>query len=132
MKLLHLTTGLAACLAFVGTGGFMRWTFPEAYEGSDAARMMFRSAHVYVLLSGLPHLLLAVHFRSLPHGWRSTTQRLGSMLLMATPALFVVAFFVEPGAGSLARPIALPTLVLAVLGTALHLAAHAGLSHRPG
>jgi hypothetical protein len=72
------------------------------------------------ILTALMNLLLAVHWS------RATTRRLamlegaGSVLLMASPLVFTAAFVLEPALAALSRPYALTGLILAVLGTILH------------
>ena len=39
----------------------MYLTLPDAFEGDAGMRMMFRSAHVYILLGALLNLLAASH-----------------------------------------------------------------------
>ncbi len=123
MRRLHLLMGALGCVAFALTGQFMKWHFPEVYGANDAARMLYRSAHIYILLTGIAQLLLGIYWRSAPRGWRHLAQRVGSCLLLPTPALVTIAFGVEPGLENLSRPLTFATVVLSIAGTALHLVA---------
>jgi len=117
----HLVVGLVAAVVFAGTGQVMRHTFPEAFRGDATMRMMFRSAHVDILLAALLNLALALGERPAETGRRALVQRAASGLVLASPALFTAAFFVEPAPGRLERPWVLSGVVAAVLGVGLHL-----------
>jgi hypothetical protein len=53
-------------------------------------------------------------------GWRRAAQRFGSMLLLAAPAVLVVAFFTEPARALPERPLTTLAMVLLLGGTVLH------------
>ena len=59
---------------------------------------------------------------SLPRrtGWRHQLQTLGSFLLLATPALYSVAFMAEPGLTNYARPYSAAGAFSAFLGGILY------------
>jgi hypothetical protein len=99
MRRLHLVIGICAVVAFLITGQFMRHHSPPMATMSDSARLMYRSRHIYILAAGLLNLVLGVHFQRHREGWRRTVQAAGSILLLASPALLILAFTVEPGRG---------------------------------
>ena len=119
----HRWVGYFSVIAFLLTGAYMKLRFPGAYEGDAGMRMTFRSAHVYILLSGLLNLLVGVHLRRRRVPWRRRLQAVGSSVLLACPALFTLAFFAEPARDRLDRPVVLSALVLALTGTLLHVVA---------
>lgn len=120
MRTAHRLIGFLFVAVFLGTGVYMRVWFPEAYENDPGMRMMFRSAHVYILLSALLNLLVGAHLQQCVIRRRRILQNLGSCFLFAVPALFTAAFFLEPAPKKLGRPIVLCGLVLAVTGSVLH------------
>jgi len=117
MARVHLVMGLAGVVAFLATGLYMRLQFPGAYAGDATMRMLFRSAHIYLLLASLMNVLLGVY----AVGARSRSQRTGSVLLLLAPLLFLLAFAVEPSPGRVERPYALAGAVAALAGTMVHL-----------
>lgn len=125
MRKLHLWWGILFVGVFLATGVYMRVRFPEAHRDDMGMRMMFRSAHVYILLSALLNMVLGAHLSPAEQGWRRVAERTASALLVASPAVFTAAFFIEPAPQRLDRPLALAGLILAVLGTLLHTASAA-------
>lgn len=99
MRRLHLVFGVCAVVAFLITGQFMRHHSPPMATMSDSARLMYRSRHIYILAAGLVNLVFGVHFQRHRGGWRRAVQAAASTLLLASPALLIVAFTVEPGRG---------------------------------
>ncbi len=117
MARLHLVVGVGGIVVFLATGLYMRLQFPDAYEGDATMRMLFRSAHIYLLLASLMNVLAGVH----RPGPSSTASRTGSVLMVLAPVLFLLAFAVEPAAGRVERPYALAGAVSALAGTVIHL-----------
>ena len=119
MARLHTIWGLIFVTVFVATGVYMRANFPELHQGDATMRMLIRSAHVYILLSAIPHLFLGMYWTS-RSGWRVYLQNLGSCLMLATPVIFLAAFFFEPAPGRLDRPISMAGVISLLAGTFLH------------
>ena len=86
----------------------------------DATRMMFRSRHIYILLSGLVNLAVGTYFVRRAGGWRRTLQAIGSILVLSAPLLLLAAFFTEPGLPGLRRHFTLPAIIILSVGTLLH------------
>jgi hypothetical protein len=99
MRRLHLAVGLITVAAFLITGQFMRYHTPPMATLSDSARLMFRSRHIYILAAGLVNLMLGLYLQRQARGWRRAVQTAGSALLIASPALLVRAFILEPQHG---------------------------------
>ena len=99
MRRLHLAVGLLTVVAFLITGQFMGHHTPPMAALSDSVRLLFRSRHIYILASGLVNLVLGLYLQRHTRGWRRVVQAIGSGFLIASPALLIVAFTVEPGRG---------------------------------
>jgi hypothetical protein len=99
MRRLHLAAGVLAVVAFLITGQFMRHHTPPLVIMSAAERLMFRSRHIYILAAGLVNLVLGVYFQRQREGWRCVVQAVGSAFMIASPALLVLAFAIEPESG---------------------------------
>ncbi len=112
LRTLHFAAGLAGVVAFLVTGAYMRAGFPDLYAANDVLRYLYRSNHVYVLLSSLVNVALGVHLTPVAPGWRATVSLIGSLLALASPAVLCFAFFVE-------APVASPERVWTVLGVAM-------------
>ena len=117
MRRAHLVVGLGFVAVFVSTGIFMRLRFPAAYEGDATMRMLYRSAHIYILLSALMNVVAGIHMPA-PSG---RLQRIGSMLLLVAPLFFLLAFAIEPAPARVYRPYAELGAISAASGTLLHL-----------
>ncbi len=126
MAIAHKLIGFVFIGVFVATGVYMRIHFPDAYQGDPGMRMMFRSAHVYMLFSALLNLLLGAHMRQRTSRWRMLLQNFGSWCLLVSPGLFTAAFFIEPAPQQLHRPIAVSGVILALTGAILHTVASHG------
>jgi hypothetical protein len=64
-----------------------------------ATRLMYRSRHIYILASGLVNLMLGLYLPRTPQGWRGTVRTVGSVLLLISPVLLILAFVSEPAKG---------------------------------
>jgi hypothetical protein len=95
----HLGVGICTVVAFLVTGQLMRHHTPPMADLTDAARLMFRSRHIYILGAGLVNLVLGVYFERRKGGWRRAIQTAASVLLLAAPVLLIAAFALEPNRG---------------------------------
>jgi hypothetical protein len=120
MKYAHLIVGLLTLVAFLASGQYMDRGYDHLRGLDHAARMLFRSAHIYLLFSALLNLALGLYLTERPD-WRCWLQWGGSVLLLATPVLFAVAFLAEPWLTGLERPYAQPGIYLSLAGMLLHL-----------
>jgi hypothetical protein len=116
MRKLHLIAGLAGVVVFLGTGLYMHARFPALYGGNEALRFMYRANHVYLLLASLVNVALGVYLARPEPGWRATLGKLGSTLVLASPAMLALAFFVEVPQASPQRVLTLLGILLALLG----------------
>ncbi len=127
LRRLHLVVGIVGILAFLATGQYMDKLLGHLVGYDDTTRMLYRSTHLYLLLSAGLNLLLGLYLEASPEPLGRALQRLGSLLILLGPALFAVGFFVEPGLRELARPWSRPALYAAFAGLLAHLAARVAL-----
>jgi hypothetical protein len=95
MRRLHLAVGVVTVIAFLLTGQFMAHHTPPLATLGDSVHLMFRSRHIYILAAGLLNLMLGLYLRRHTHGWRRNLQATGSVLLIVSPVLLVLAFAIE-------------------------------------
>jgi hypothetical protein len=130
VKRLHLVIGLIGIVAFLGTGVSMRLRQPSMREMDDGARMIYRSRHIYLLLSGLLNLALGTYCQASGRTWRRRFQSIGSCLILAAPPLLLAAFVGEPHRSDLSLPFTRPAIIGVLVGTLLHTVGGAGADHR--
>ena len=123
MKRLHLVVGAIALVAFVLTGQYMDRAHAHLRGMPDAPRLLFRSAHIYLLFAALVNLLLGTYLRPAASRYARALQLAGSAALLATPVMFGAAFFVEPWLDGLVRPWARPAIYLSLAGVLAHVLA---------
>ncbi len=126
MKRLHLVWGWIFAGSFSASGFWMQAHFPAAYHGDAGVRMFYRSAHVYILMGAILNSLLGAHLRPAPTVVRRWLQTAGSLFILASPAAYTAAFWLEAAPGAMARPFAAAGLAFAIFGGLLHLAAQQG------
>ena len=130
MRRAHLSAGILATIVFLLTGQLMRHHTPPMDTFDDATRLLYRSRHIYLLGSALVNLMLGLYLHRLS-GRRSVVQAIGSALLLLSPALLVIAFFVEPSRGFLeGRSWSTPGLYALFAGAMLHLACAIGVPRK--
>jgi Na+-driven multidrug efflux pump len=114
MRSLHTVIGIVSIVLFVATGIYMKLTFPEPAADDMGVRMMFRSAHVYILLGGLVNLVAGA--RHVAAAGRPRLGAVASSFLAGAPVLFTLAFFLEPAPDRVQRPLAATGVLLVLLG----------------
>jgi hypothetical protein len=130
MKRLHLVIGLIGIVAFLGTGVSMRLHQPGLGEMDGVTRMLYRSRHIYLLLSSLLNLALGTYYQASGRTWRRLFQSLGSCLILAAPPLLLAAFVREPHGSDLNPTFTSPTIIGVLVGMLLHAVGGAGPGHR--
>jgi len=118
----HLVLGVVGVLAFLATGQYMDHRWAHLRGMADAPRLLFRSAHIYLLLSSLLNLVLGIYYRPGRSAVRRGFQGIGSVMVAIGPPLFVAAFLREPWLQDLERPFARWGIYAAFAGVLLHLA----------
>ncbi len=124
VRRLHLIVGALALLTFLATGQVMDKQYNHLEGMADAPRMLHRSAHIYILLSGGTSLMLGLYLKPRAKSVGRVLQTIGSMLLLTTPVLFTLAFFYEPWLSDLVRPYARPAMYSFLAGVLMHAVAH--------
>lgn len=124
MRKLHLAAGVLFVLVFLATGLYMRSNFAANDEIHIAARLLHRTAHIYILFAALLNLAVGSGYPDNLAGWRRAFRTFASLLLFAAPCAFTAAFFIEPGLVDAdthvpARPYALPGVAASLLAIAL-------------
>ena len=105
MKKVHLIFGICVVVAFLLTGQYMDKHFNHMVGVPDAPRLLYRTRHIFILLSGLLNLVLGVYLTYRLEVWRRTMQLLGSLLIFVASFLFIIAFFYEPNLSNLRTPL---------------------------
>jgi hypothetical protein len=94
-KRAHWITGTATLVVFLLTGAYMRWIrVPAVPQLDDVTRAVYRSRHLFILLSALLNLALA-----LAPSAQQRSRQIVSAIVLAAPILFLTAFIVEPAQG---------------------------------
>lgn len=91
----HLIFGLIIFIVFTVTGRFMRVDFPDKEIIPQEFRLLMRSRHIYILFSGLLHILLGLYLQIQLQKWQKFLQMCGSFLLFTGTIALVTAFFYE-------------------------------------
>jgi hypothetical protein len=121
MKPLHLIFGLFLLVAFLLTGKYMDVYWNHMVGVSDGVRMLYRTRHIFILLSGLLNLGIGIYFSYRQQLWRKALQWLGSGLIVVASLLFITAFFYEPKLQNLYTPLSHWGAYTIVAGTFCHL-----------
>lgn len=121
MKRFHLIFGLLLLITFLLTGQYMDRVHQHLQFMPDGPRMLYRTRHIYILLSGLIHLGIGTYFRYRSAPWRRTLQLLGSLFITTASLLFVYAFFYEPRLADLKTPLSSKGMYVIVAGVLVHL-----------
>ena len=86
----------------------------------DAPRLLYRTRHIFILLSGLLNLGIGAYFTYREETWQRTTQLFGSLLIFAASILFVIGFFCEPNLTNLRTPLSHYGAYAIAAGAILH------------
>ena len=120
MSLPHLIFGIIVFIVFLVTGKFMRVDFPDKDVIPQDFRLLMRSRHIYILLSGLLHILLGLYLRIQPQVWRKSLQIIGSVLLFAGTVALVWAFAYETYTAKTFSEASRSGLYITLAGTIFH------------
>jgi hypothetical protein len=115
--------GLAGVVAFLASGLYMDRFYGHLRGMADGPRLLFRSAHIYLLFSSLLNLLLGSYSTPARSRLLRALQGAGSALVVMGPILFAVAFLREPWLAGLARPFARWAIYASFAGVLLHVPA---------
>ncbi|HEU4432032.1 MAG TPA: hypothetical protein VFR51_01465 [Pyrinomonadaceae bacterium] len=121
MKRFHLIFGLTVLVVFLLTGQYMDRVHYHLMYMPDGPRMLYRTRHIFILMSGLLHVGIGTYFISRPTRVRRALQITGSILITVATVLFTIAFFYEPRLEELHTPLSLAGTITIAIGTLLHL-----------
>jgi O-antigen ligase len=105
MKPLHLIFGLFLLIAFLLTGQYMNRYYNHMVGVPDGVRMLYRTRHIFILLTGLLNLGIGIYFSYRQELWRKILQWTGSVLIVIASLLYITAFFYEPKLTNLYTPL---------------------------
>jgi hypothetical protein len=125
LRKIHYYFGLIVVTHFLLTGLLMRWNIFAVEPEDTTVRMMFRANHIYILFSGLVHLLISYSFRR-----ESNTNVIhliaSSTLVLATLGISI-SFYIDPinhldlTTGLIQRKLTGYSVIGCLVGTGLHL-----------
>jgi hypothetical protein len=121
VKRFHLIFGLLLVIIFLLTGQYMDRVHHHLQGMADGPRMLYRTRHIFILLSALLHLGIGSYFKYRFETVQRTLQLLGSLLITLAPMLFIIGFFREPHFTGLYAPFSKKGIILIAVGTLLHL-----------
>lgn len=122
-----MLVGWLALAAFIATGIYMAATFPAPAQDDMGRRIMYRSAHVYIIFSGLMNLLIGAWWSEAVDSRCRRLRQIGSWLILIAPAVFLAAFMFEPPRQWFMRPVSLAGLSGCIAGVILHVRASKGI-----
>jgi hypothetical protein len=123
LKRIHFYFGLIVVTHFVITGLLMRWNFFSIGSEDTTVRMMFRANHIYILFSGLVHLLISHSLRNNANAFHLVAS---GVLVLATIGISA-SFYIDPikhidlSPGLIQRKLTGYSVIGCLVGTALHL-----------
>ena len=120
MRKVHLTLGIFVLIVFLLTGQYMDKYYNHMVGVPDGIRLLCRTRHIFILLSGLTNLGIGAYFSYRDQFWRRASQLVGSGLTFLSSFLFIVAFFYEPGLGDLHTPLSHWGTYCIAAGVVLH------------
>lgn len=103
MKRIHYWIGVLGIIAFVLTGQYMDIYHNHLIDMEDGPRMLYRSSHIYFLLASIINLATSFNYAVI-EGKLRYLQHIASLLILLSPVLLLIGFFIEPGLSDLHRP----------------------------
>jgi hypothetical protein len=88
---LHIAVGVSGLILFLATGIYMRTQ--QTFLLPDGVRLLYRSRHIYLLLSALLNLLVGIQYRAAASG--KAIRAIGSVLILIAPPFLFAAFFLD-------------------------------------
>lgn len=95
LKKLYLIVGITTIILFIATGQYLLRVFPEKDKLDLAFRVMQRSRHIFILLSGCTLSLIGVYFKAANNSIAYTLQLFATLILFLSNAMFIYCFFYE-------------------------------------
>ena len=104
LKALHLYYGIIGIFLFLLSGQYMGIVHSQLAGMADGPRMLYRSAHIYLLLLSVIHLMIGVYLQPNQNQLNRIVQGIISLLLFLAPILVMIGFFTEAKLAGLTRP----------------------------
>ena len=120
MKKAHLIFGVLIVVCFLLTGQYMDKFYNHLDGMADGPRLLYRTRHIFILLSGLLNLGIGAYFTYRVQPLQRTMQLLGSLFIFSASLLFLIAFFYEPNLGNLHTPLSHWGTYTIATGAVLH------------
>lgn len=99
----HLWIGITSLIVFVLQGAYMALGLSFLHDVPDGPRMLYRSAHLYLFLTGAINIALGTQTHL--GGQADKLTLISSVLIMVAPAMMLISFFTESHAADLNRPL---------------------------
>ena len=132
MRRLHFVVGIASFIAFLLTGQYMDRWLGHLAGMPDLPRMLYRSAHIYLLFAALLNVVLGLYAVDDASGWRRGVAWAGSLMMLSAPVLLLIGFEPESARGDIARPLARMAIYGCQAGVLLHVIARLPLARGIG
>jgi hypothetical protein len=126
MRRAHLIIGFIAFVVFLATGQYMDRYLAHLHGMAPGPRLLYRTRHIFILLSSLVHLALGAYVQPLADLVARAVQWTGSIMLTLAPVLFLIGFIYEPQRADLRTPFTHWAADAIVSGVGLHLIARLG------
>lgn len=104
LKRIHFWVGFIGVIIFLLTGQYMHHAYNHLEGMPNDTRMLFRSAHIYFLLSSIANLVAGVYLNQFQNNKQKILQYISSIILLISPLFLLAGFFIEPHLTDLARP----------------------------
>ena len=102
---LHFWVGFIGVLAFLATGQYMFHAHAHLEGMADGPRMLYRSAHIYLLLCAILNLVVGIYLQPATQRVPALLQYVVSAVLLLSPFVMLAGFFIEPLGNDLHRPV---------------------------
>ena len=120
LRSIHLIVGTLGLIAFLLSGQYMQHALAHLQGMPDGPRLMYRSAHIYLLWTSLLNLLLGSYFFQAGGVAARRWQAFASLLILLSPLFIGISFFVESRNSDLLRPYAAYSIYLAAGACVVH------------
>jgi hypothetical protein len=104
LKHLHFWTGIIGVIVFLLTGQYMSLVLDQLKDIPDGPRMLYRSAHIYLLLVSLINLATGVYLEPNSIKRAKILQYFVSIVFIISPFFIITGFFLESNLTELVRP----------------------------
>ena len=132
LRSLHLIAGVAGLAAFLLSGQYMHHFLGHLRSMPDGPRLLYRTAHIYLLWASLLNMLLGAYFAPAVQSRVRILQCAASIMVLVSPVLVAFSFLTESASPELIRPACRIGIYLAFAGCMIHaFASAAARRHRP-